>query len=59
MLESKTYIRVRSREPPKTAESAALQIVLQMMLLVRVFAGNHVVYDSLNGIQYRLVMTGR
>lgn len=59
MLESKTYIRIRPCESPKTAESAALQIVLQMMLLVRVFAGYHVLYDSLNRIQYRLVMRGR
>lgn len=56
---SRTYIRVRTREPPKTAKSTALQIVLQMMLLTRVFAGYHVLYDSLNRVQYRLVMTGR
>lgn len=30
-----------------------------MMLLVRVFAGYHVLYDCLNRVQYRLVMTGR
>lgn len=59
MLESKTYIRIRPCKSPKTAESAALQIVLQMMLLIRVFAGYHVLYDSLNSVQYRLVMTGR
>jgi len=49
----------RACDPPKTAESTALQIVLQMMLLIRVFAGYHILYDSLNCVQYRLVMTGR
>lgn len=29
------------------------------MLLTRIFAGYHVLYDGLNGVQYRLVMTGR
>jgi len=33
--------------------------MLQMMLLIRVFAGYHILYDSLNCVQYRLVMTGR
>lgn len=59
MLNSKTYVRVRPCKSPKAAESAALQIVLQRMLLTRVFASYHVLYDGLNGVQYRLVMTGR
>ena len=28
------------------------------MLLARVFAGNHILYDGLNRVQYRLIVTG-
>jgi len=45
-----TYIRKRSREPPKTAKAAALQIVLQVMLLIRVLACYHILYNSLNRV---------
>jgi hypothetical protein len=59
MLDSGIYICIGSREPPKTTEAAALQIMLQVMLLIRIFAGYHVLYDSLNSVQYRLIMAGR
>jgi len=59
MLDFSIYICIGSREPPKTTKAAALQIMLQVMLLIRIFAGYHVLYDSLNGIQYRLIMARR
>lgn len=32
--------------------------MLQVMLLIRVFASYHILYDGLNGVQYRLIVTG-